>query len=63
MIPKSLHTVTALVNVARILRAPGESAASAVDRAAIVLGYGAGSVDQYGLLAKATATLGKGMQS
>jgi hypothetical protein len=55
-LPKSLHTVTVLVNVARVLRAPTETAESAVSRALIVLGY-ADTPDAYGLADKARAVL------
>jgi hypothetical protein len=63
--PKSLHTVTALVNVARHLRRdrPDWTNARAVEWAADVLGYGflgyrfGAGVDPYGLKAKALAIL------
>ena len=66
MIPKSLHTVTALVNVARHLRASdGRNVAGAtaademhtattyVHRALLVLGYGTGESDAHGLRQRA----------
>lgn len=67
MIPKSLHTITALANVARhMMNVSGTAddianhAAFYVDRAAEILGYPADSTDTYGLKAKAAATLSKG---
>lgn len=61
MIPKSLHTVTALVNVARLfpelLREQHYYAAAAA--AAAVLGYPVGTADTYGLIARAAAALQK----
>ena len=66
MIPKSLHTVTALVNVARALFAnahpnsPRKYVAAEVvlwvDAAADVLGYG-GAEDNYALKMRAVAQL------
>jgi hypothetical protein len=62
MIPKSLHTVTALVNVARRLHATGAypaniAAGSLISEAARVLGYGIDTPDPHGLLAAATYKL------
>ena len=56
MIPKSLHTVTALVNVARELRLMGVD--DPIGTAASVLGYSR-LADPYGLCAKAEALLNK----
>lgn len=54
---KSLHTVTVLVNVARlVLRDNGGSAEEAVADALQVLGY-EGALDPYGLASAAAATL------
>ena len=61
MIPKSLHTVTALVNVARHLNpapTPAECAQLA-PRAAAILGYPDDTADTYGLIARAAAALQK----
>ena len=61
MIPKSLHTVTALVNVARLfpelLREQRYYAAAAA--AASVLGYPHDVDDTYGLIDRAAETLKK----
>ena len=59
-IPKSLHTVTVLVAVARELRQffPGIETTDAVARALRVLGY-ADTADTYGLAEKARAILAK----
>jgi hypothetical protein len=59
MIPKSLHTVTALVNVARYIRTPTGTAEDAVIRATILLGY-TDAPDPHGLIARAIAALAKG---
>lgn len=68
MIPKSLHTVTALVNVARIVTPktdlgtlvdPLAYAKLCVAEAARVLGYPDATDDPYGLRAKAIAVLCK----
>ena len=58
-LPKSLHTVTVLVNVARAIAAlngRGREPAEYVDTALSVLGY-AGTPDAYGLADKARAIL------
>ena len=70
MIPKSLHTVTVLVHVAKLhIAAHGRqypkgymSNRGAAEQAAVTLGYGpncadAADADTYGLIAKATALL------
>lgn len=60
MMPKSLHTVTALINVARHLNpapTPAECALLA-QRAAAILGYDLVD-DTYGLIARAAAALQK----
>lgn len=58
-IPKSLHTVTVLVAVARLdMAARNSDAHSAVHEALHVLGY-ANSPDIYGLAAKARAILAR----
>lgn len=61
MIPKSLHTVTVLVAVARLLRErnPDCNWNDAVYYARVSLGY-ADSPDLYGLCAQAVAKLNKG---
>ena len=68
MIPKSLHTITALVNVARAvpftadlgtIADHGRWAVAAVDHAAKILGYGADAADIHGLKARAVAVLAK----
>jgi hypothetical protein len=66
MIPKSLHTVTALVNLARHLQdcnhytGPRSATAAAyVSQAAVILGYGEGALDTYNLMGKAAAALAK----
>ena len=63
---KSLHTVSVLVNVARLIQrnALPERLCEryAVDQALIELGYANGA-DPYGLAAKAVAILSKGAQS
>jgi hypothetical protein len=60
MIPKSLHTVTVLVNVARKLRTIhcNLSPRSLISEAVAVLGYG-DTPDVYGLATKAVAILEK----
>lgn len=65
-IPKSLHTVTVLVAVAKLIRDkqyPFMAPSALVDMAADQLGYGITTDDQYGLLAKATAILSRSVQS
>jgi hypothetical protein len=59
MIPKSLHSVTALVNVARHLIDCGKVATryEAIAVAASVLGYVDGTADPHGLLAAALRKL------
>jgi hypothetical protein len=61
MIPKSLHTVTAIVNVARmfpeLLHAQHYYAAASA--AAAVLGYPHDVEDTYGLITRAAAALQK----
>lgn len=66
MIPKSLHTITALANVARFLierngvtpQSLAEAKGLCID-AAIILGYAHHS-DDYGLIDKAAAVIAKG---
>ncbi len=63
ILPKSLHTVTAIVNVARHLRTanPTWTPTQCVVWSVDVLGYGFGpDVDPYGLKARALAILEKG---
>lgn len=57
---KSLHTISAIQNVARHLLQCGTAAdnESAVAGAVAVLGY-AGAADEYGLAAKALATMNR----
>jgi len=66
MIPKSLHTVTVLVRIARTVKgAPIQNAADCalrVNYALNVLGY-ADAPDAYGLADKACAILAREMQS
>ena len=59
MIPKSLHTITALVRVARAL-APDTHPYTAAQRAADILGYPHGTPDTHQILLKASAQLIKG---
>lgn len=65
MIPKSLHTVSVLVAVATRTMAlhHNMSAASAVDYAAEMLGYGRHVDDDYALKAAAVRKLEKAVQS
>lgn len=63
-LPKSLHTVTVLVNVARYVLKHGpcaamKSRAEAVEDALEILGYSR-SADTYALAAAAIKQLGKG---
>lgn len=60
MIPKSLHTVTAIVNVARaiIVLNGNTSNADAISAALVILGH-ADSADTYGLADKARKALAK----
>ncbi len=59
-IPKSLHTVTVLVNVARVIqRVTDETNSSAVQSARLALGYG-DTPDTYDLAAKAVKAMGQG---
>lgn len=62
-LPKSLHTVTVLVQVARRLMKSSQhtvpSAVAAVDMALSILGYDADTDDTYNLKAQAIAKLGK----
>lgn len=64
-LPKSLHTVTVLVNVARYVLKHGpchadKSRAEAVEDALILLGYDTDpAADPYGLAARAVAELAK----
>jgi hypothetical protein len=60
-LPKSLHTVTVLVNVARHLqRTNNETRHSAVTSAMILLGYSyTDTADPYGLAARAVKELSK----
>jgi O-acetyl-ADP-ribose deacetylase (regulator of RNase III) len=69
MIPKSLHTITALVRVAQYMakHEDAEQYARYVDpvrarvaHAAEVLGYPAGTADVHGLIDKAAAVIRKG---
>ena len=61
MIPKSLHTITALVNVARHLNPLGLFDARTVTlSAAEILGYPLDTPDTYGLIERAAAILSKG---
>jgi hypothetical protein len=68
MIPKSLHTVTALVNVGLHLwadaaqRGVSMGTEYAVDRAAAILGYDDAG-DTYGLKTRAAALLAREVQS
>ncbi len=62
ILPKSLHTITVLVNVARQSPYPAD-AATAVVWALGVLGYDATTPDTYQLAAKARAILSKSVQS
>lgn len=58
-LPKSLHTITAIVRVARFIMAEGRhTAAEAVGDAVNVLGYD-NAADPDGLAAKALAQLNK----
>ncbi len=59
-LPKSLHTITAIVRVARFLIAQELNAMpdGAVDRAVAILGYDL-AVDPHGLAAKALAQLAR----
>lgn len=63
-IPKSLHTVTAFVNLARRLRSEFPTrytdAESAVLEAAEILGYGPDCEDSYRLCVAAIAQVAKG---
>lgn len=65
-IPKSLHTVTAIVAVARATQQESMARGaffSAADNAAVILGYDTGinSLDVYGLIMRAAETLKKGV--
>jgi hypothetical protein len=61
-IPKSLHTVTVLVAVARIYMTQGMDYNAATAAAERALGYG-NSPDTYALADKARAILDKSVQS
>jgi len=55
---KSLHTVSALSNLAHwLMMQHGDTAQDAVAKAADILGYPIGHVDQYGLKAAAIKNL------
>jgi len=59
-IPKSLHTLTVFVNVARAVAPELISAGrpyAAIQRAADVLGYPHGTPDDYQIMLKASAVL------
>ena len=60
MVPKSLHTVTALINVAKLIKqsSPALENAKAVEQALNVLGYNIG-FDDYKLTEQAIAKLNK----
>lgn len=58
---KSLHTVSAIVAVARLMQRVFPVPADAVREALAVLGYD-GAADPYGLAARAVATLAKDAQ-
>jgi len=58
-LPKSLHTVTVLVNVARLYQSFGNALDASLEAALQALGY-AGAADTYELAAKARAVLAKG---
>lgn len=59
-LPKSLHTVTVLVNVARHLQSQQElNAAAAVAQASTLLGYGLAANDPYDLEGRAIKELSK----
>ena len=62
MIPKSLHTVTTLVNVARFLRdqQPNVSVESAAYRALEIVGYDAGTDDPHHIIFMVCKKLNKG---
>jgi hypothetical protein len=61
-IPKSLHTITVLVAVARHMLASYETADQAIAAAVILLGY-KGAPDEYQLASKARAILAKSVRS
>jgi hypothetical protein len=61
MIPKSLHTITALVRVALAVF-PEQKPYAAALLAADLLGYPPGSPDAYGLIERAAAILLKGQK-
>jgi hypothetical protein len=60
MVPKSLHTVTALINVAKLIKqsSPTLDNAKAVEQALNVLGYNI-EFDSYKLTEQAIAKLNK----
>jgi hypothetical protein len=60
MIPKSLHTVTVLVAIARLVFPAGEPL-KAAQAAADALGY-LDAPDAYGLIERAAAILSKGQK-
>lgn len=64
MIPKSLHTITALVNVARYIDARPQSCdcLPLAIRAAQILGYPLDTPDTYRLIERAAASLSKGQK-
>jgi len=62
MIPKSLHTVTAIVAVSRHLNADPVECLQLARRAAEILGYPAGATDTYQLIERAAAILSKGQK-
>lgn len=53
-LPKSLHTITALANVAKYLNTLAFTPAAAVVRACDILGYSETPDDPHGLIAAAT---------
>jgi hypothetical protein len=61
-LPKSLHTITVLVNVARIYLDGGHERAHCVSLALAALGYD-GTPDTYELASKARAILTREVQS
>lgn len=59
MIPKSLHTISALVNVARYIDARPQACdcLPLAIRAAQILGYPVGTPDTHGLIERAAAVI------
>lgn len=63
-LPKSLHTVTVLVNVARLTMACGSTDwPGAIKQALVFLGYDRSTTDTYGLATKALAIIIKEQNS